>query len=108
MLIQKDRKDEGYTMGPVKAFEAFRKAPRQPTSSCGGLERKLAVSEHDCRQNHDEIDKGEHIWLCRYLAKHLGTFMAATELRNARIECGSVCVRAESESERERDWTGAL
>ena len=45
-----------------------------------GLERENAASEHEFEENHDENEKGDHLRPCRYLAKLLGTIVAATEL----------------------------
>ena len=45
-----------------------------------GLERENAASEHEFEENHDENEKGDHLWPCRYLSKLLGMIAAASEL----------------------------
>ena len=68
------------TADSMKAFSMSRKVPRRLVMSKGRLEEEKATSEHDCWQYSDENKKGDHLRPRRFLAKLLGSIMAATEL----------------------------
>ena len=83
-------------MVPMEVFVASAKAPRGLVMCSGGLEREKGISELKFGPNHDENEKGEHLWSWRSTTKLPGTFVAAIGLRNGELEV-AVHVRANRE-----------
>ena len=72
------------------------KAPRGPATCDDGLEREKGVDELKFRQNHDENEKGEHLWSWRSTMKLPVMFVAAIGLQNGELEV-AVRVRVNKE-----------
>lgn len=65
---------------PMKVFSMFRKAPRWPAMSGGGLEKESTASEHKNMKFEIKLKRKGNLWPCHYLAKLLNTFAEAIEL----------------------------
>lgn len=63
-----------------EGIRGVRKGSKRSGDDGGGLERETATGEHDYEQNHDENERGSHLWPRHYLVKLLGPIVVANEL----------------------------